>query len=154
MPFQIVAISHIWDDAFGDGAEGGARLPEAAWGGSVKALPGRIDLAVGTPSKTAWLAKATKAIEWVELSASLQPPRRQLTPGRSLSFRVGPLSRPLLFNAFFSYQLEVPEDATHITFPQRIRCRLGAVCHDMERTSTIRVGRVVSGSQPPEPDGQ
>ena len=24
VPFQIVAISHIWDDAFGDGAEGGA----------------------------------------------------------------------------------------------------------------------------------
>ena len=33
VPFQIVAISHIWGDAFGDGEEVGVRLPEAAWGG-------------------------------------------------------------------------------------------------------------------------
>ena len=93
VPFQIVAISHIWDDAFGDGAEGGAQLPEAAWGGSVKALPGRIDLAVGTPSKKARLTKATKAIQLVERSASLQPPspkaETQLTPGQPFSFRAG-----------------------------------------------------------------
>ena len=34
VPFQIVAISHIWDDTFGGGVEGGVRLPDAAWGGS------------------------------------------------------------------------------------------------------------------------
>ena len=125
VPFQIVAISHIWDDAFGDGAfgdgaEGGAQLPEAAWGGSVKALPGRIDLAVGTPSKKARLTKATQAIQWVERSASLQQPRpkaaRPLTPGEPVSFSRGPVDSPTLFHGDFSYQLEVPEDASRVTF--------------------------------------
>ena len=36
VPFQIVAISHIWDDAFGDGAEGSARLPEALGPGGAR----------------------------------------------------------------------------------------------------------------------
>ena len=119
VPFQIVAISHIWDDAFGDGAEGGAQLPEAAWGGSVKALPGRIDLAVGTPSKKARLTKATQAIPLVERSASLQPPspkaETQLTPGQPFSFRAGPVDSPTLFNGS-PFLLEVPEDATRVTF--------------------------------------
>ena len=120
VPFQIVAISHIWDDAFGDGAEGGVRQPEAAWGGSVKALPGRIDLAVGTPSKKARLTKATKVIQLVERSATLQLPRpkaaRPLTPGEPVSFSRGPVDSPTLFVGDFSYQLEVPEDATRVTF--------------------------------------
>ena len=119
VPFQIVAISHIWDDAFGDGAEGGAQLPEAAWGGSVKALPGRIDLAVGTPSKKARLTKATQAIPLVERSASLQPPspkaETQLTPGQPFSFRAGPVDSPTLFNGS-PFLLEVPEDASRVTF--------------------------------------
>ena len=56
VPFRIVAISHIWDDAFGGGVEGGVRGPAAALGGSgrwgsVKPLPDRIDVAVGTQSK-------------------------------------------------------------------------------------------------------
>ncbi len=117
VPFQIVAISHIWGDAFGDGEEGGARLPEAAWGAGVKSLPGRIDLAVGTPSKKARLAKA---IQSVKRSASLQPPRpkaaRPLTPGRPVSFSRGPVDSPTLFHGDFLYQLEVPEDATRVTF--------------------------------------
>ena len=117
VPFQIVAISHIWDDAFGDGAEGSARLPEAAWGGSVKALPGRIDLAVGTQLKK---SRLTKAIQLVERSASLQQPRpkaaRPLTPGRPADFSRGPVDSPTLFHGDFSYQLEVPEDATRVTF--------------------------------------
>ena len=120
VPFQIVAISHIWDDAFGEGAEGGVRLPEAAWGGGVKSLPGRIDLAVGTPSKTARLAKATQAIQSVKRSASLQPPdpkaATQITPGEPADFRLGPVDVPTLFHGDFSYQLEVPEDATRVTF--------------------------------------
>ena len=117
VPFQIVAISHIWDDAFGDGAEGGAQLPEAAWGGSVKALPGWIDLAVGTQLKK---SRLTKAIQLVERSASLQQPRpkaaRPLTPGQPVSFSRGPVDSPTLFYGDFSYQLEVPEDATRVNF--------------------------------------
>ena len=122
VPFQIVAISHIWGDAFGDDTEGSVRLPEAAWGssdrsGAAKLLPGRIDLAAGTPSKKARLAKA---IQSVKRSASLQQPRpkaaRPLTPGEPVSFSRGPVDSPTLFHGDFSYQLEVPEDATRVTF--------------------------------------
>ena len=119
VPFQIVAISHIWSDAFGEGAEGGARLPEAAWGAGVKSLPGRIDLAVGTPSKRARLTTATKAIQLVERSATLEPPRpkaeTQLTPGQPVSFTVGPVDSTTLFNGS-PFLLEVPEDASRVTF--------------------------------------
>ena len=57
VPFQIVAISHIWDDAFGGGVEGGVRWPQGALGssdrrGSLKPLPDRINVAVGTQLKT------------------------------------------------------------------------------------------------------
>ncbi len=117
VPFQIVAISHIWDDAFGDGAEGSARLPEAAWSGSVKALPDRINVAVGTQLKK---SRLTKAIQLVERSASLQQPRpkaaRALTPGRPVSFSRGPVDSPTLFSGDFSFRLEVPEDASRVTF--------------------------------------
>ena len=125
VPFQIVAISHIWDDAFGDGAEGGAQLPEAAWGGSdlrgaAKLLPGRIDLAAGTPSKKARLTKATKAIQLVERSVSLQQPTpkaaRPLTPGQPADFSRGPVDAPTLFNGDDSFRLEVPDNASRVTF--------------------------------------
>ncbi len=98
VPFQIVAISHIWGDVFGEDAEGSVRLPEAAWGSSdrsgvAKLLLGRIDPAVGTPSKKARLAKA---IRWIERSASQQQPHpkaaRPLTPGRPVSFSLGRLT--------------------------------------------------------------
>ena len=122
MPFQIVAISHIWGDAFGEGAEDDVQWPKAAQEGSgpsgaSKPLPGRIDLAVGTPSKKARLATA---IQSVKRSASLQQPRpkaaRPLTPGDPVSFQRGPVDSPTLFHGDFSYQLEVPEDATRVTF--------------------------------------
>ena len=122
VPFQIVEISHIWDDAFGDGAEGGAQWPQAALGssdrrGSLKPLPDRINVAVGTQLKK---SRLTKAIQLVERSASLQQPRpkaaRALTPGRPVSFSRGPVDSPTLFHGDFSYQLEVPEDATRVTF--------------------------------------
>ena len=90
VPFQIVAISHIWDDAFGGGVEGGVRWPQGALGssdrrGSLKPLPDRIDVAAGTQLKK---SRLTKAIQLVERSASLQQPRpkaaRPLTPGQPL----------------------------------------------------------------------
>ena len=122
VPFEIVAISHVWDDAFGGDVDPGYRLPEEAWGGSdrrgsLKPLPDRIDVAAGTPKKK---SRLTKAIQLVERSASLQQPRpkaaRPLTPGQPVSFRRGPVDSPTLFNGDFSYQLEVPEDATRVTF--------------------------------------
>ena len=122
VPFQIVAISHIWDGAFGGGVEGGVRWPQAALGssdrrGAVKPLPDRIDVAAGTQLKK---SRLTKAIQLVERSASLQQPRpkaaRPLTPGRPVSFSRGPVDSSTLFYGDFSYQLEVPEDATRVTF--------------------------------------
>ncbi|MCY4588458.1 MAG: serine protease, partial [Bryobacterales bacterium] len=122
VPFQIVAISHIWGDAFGEGAEDGVQSPKAAREGSdrsgaVKLLPGPIDLAVGTPSKK---SRLTEAIPSVKRSASLQQPRpkaaRPLTPGEPVSFSRGPVDSTTLFHGDFSYQLEVPEDATRVTF--------------------------------------
>ena len=125
VPFQIVAISHIWDGAFGGGVEGGVRWPQAALGssdrrGAVKPLPDRIDVATGTQLKKSRLTKATKAIQLVERSASLQQPRpkaaRSLTPGQPISFRLGPVDAPTLFNGDNSFRLEVPDNAPRVTF--------------------------------------
>ena len=122
VPFRIVAISHIWDDAFGGGVEGDVRWPQGALGssdrqGSVKPLPDRIDVAVGTQSKKARLAKK---IQSVERSASLQQPRpkaaRQLVPGQPADFLLGPVDSPTLFTGDFSFRLEVPTDASRLTF--------------------------------------
>ena len=122
VPFQIVEISHIWDDAFGGGVEGGVRWPQGALGssdrrGSLKPLPDRINVAVGTQLKK---SRLTKAIQLVERSASLQQPRpkaaRPLTPGRPVSFSRGPVDSPTLFSGDFSFRLEVPEDASRVTF--------------------------------------
>ena len=120
VPFQIAEISHIWGDVFGDDAEGSIRQPESAWGssdrsGAAKLLPGRIDPAVGTPSKKARLTKSTKALPLVKRSASLQPPIRQINPGQTLSFRVGPVDDTTLFRGDDALQLEVPEDATRVS---------------------------------------
>ena len=123
VPFQIVEISHIWDDAFGGGGEADVQPPIAASGGAwtgreaVKPLTDRINVAVGTQLKK---SRLTKAIQLVERFASLQQPRpkaaRPLTPGRPVSFSRGPVDSPTLFSGDFSYQLEVPEDATRVTF--------------------------------------
>ena len=122
VPFQIVAISHIWDDAFGGGVEGGVRWPQGALGssdrrGSLKPLPDRIDVAVGTQLKK---SRLTKAIQLVERSAFLQPPRpkaaRPLTPGLPVSFSRGPVDTPTLFSGDNSFRLEVPDNASRVTF--------------------------------------
>ena len=122
VPFQIVEISHIWGDAFGEGAEDGVQSPKAARessdrSGAAKLLPGRIGLAVGTPSKKARLAKA---IPSVKRSVSLQQPgpkaARPLTSGRPVSFRLGPVDTPTIYYGSYSYRLEVPEDASRVIF--------------------------------------
>ena len=134
------------------GAEGGFRLPEATWGssdlrGAVKPLPGRIDVAVGTQSKT---ARLTKAIQSVERSASLQQPRpkaaTQITPGEPADFRLGPVDSPTLFAGDHSFRLEAPENASRVTFT------LESVDPDVDvdlfvrfgQNNTIQDGRPVS----------
>ena len=136
VPFQIVEISHIWDDSFGNGGEAGVQPPIAASGGArtgreaAKLLTDWINVVVGTQpmeqspaadnppdTKTARIAKQ---IQLVERSASLQQPRpkaaRALTPGLPVSFSQGPVDSPTLFRGNFSYQLEIPEDASRVTF--------------------------------------
>ena len=111
VPFQIVAISHIWDDAFGGGGEAGVQPPIAASGGArtgreaAKLLTDWINVVVGTQSmeqspaadnppdtKTARIAKQ---IQLVERSASLDHPfpkaATPLSPGKSTTFSVGPV---------------------------------------------------------------
>ena len=83
-------------------------------------MPGRIDLAAGTPSKKARLTKATKAIQLVERSVSLQQPTpkaaRPLTPGQPADFSRGPVDTPTLFSGDNSFRLEVPDNASRVTF--------------------------------------
>ena len=136
VPFQIVEISHIWDDAFGNGGEAGVQPPIAASGGArtgreaAKLLPDWINVVVGTQSmeqspaadnlpdtKTARLAKQ---IQSVERSASLDHPLPKaatpLSPGQSTTFSVGPVDSPTIFTGDNSFQLLVPENATSVTF--------------------------------------
>ena len=154
VPFQIVEISHIWSGAFGGGGEAGVQPPIAASGGgrtgreAAKLLTDWINVVVGTQSmeqspaadnppdtKTARIAKQ---IQLVERSASLQQPRpkaaRALTPGRPVSFSRGPVDFSTLFNGDFSYQLEVPEDATRVTFT------LESVDPDIDMDLFVRYG--------------
>ena len=72
---------------------------------------------MGRQSKTARLTEATQAIQSVERSASLQPPGRQIVSGETLSFSLGPYAnRTLVTFIGDDGQLEVPEDATRVTF--------------------------------------
>ena len=136
VPFQIVEISHIWDDAFGGDWEADVQPPIAAPGGArtgreaAKLLADWINVAVRTQSmeqspaadnppdtKTARLAKQ---IQSVERFASLDHPvlkaARQLMPRQTAVFRLGPVYTPTLFHGDNSFQLEVSENATRVTF--------------------------------------
>ena len=136
VPFQIVEISHIWDNAFGSGGEAGVQPPIAVSGEArtgreaEKPLTDRINVVVGRQSmeqspaadnppdtKTARLAKQ---IQSVERSASLDHPfpkaATPLSPGKSTTFSVGPVDSSTLFTGDHSFQLLVPENATSVTF--------------------------------------
>ena len=115
VPFQIVAISHIWDDAFGADMESASESPDRRESEKLL-LAGPIEVAVGTQSKPSWL---DKSIQSVKRSTSLQSPRpkaaRRLTPGRPVEFRRGPVDSPTLFTGDDSYRLEVPDNASRVT---------------------------------------
>ena len=135
VPFQIVEISHIWDDAFGSGGEADVQPPIAASGEArtgreaLKPLTDRINVVVGRQSmeqspaadnppdtKTARLAKQ---IQSVERSASLDHPLPKaattLSPGQPTTFSRGPVDSLTLFHGDHSFQLLVPESATSVT---------------------------------------
>ena len=136
VPFQIVEISHIWDDAFGSDGEADVQPPIAASGGArtgleaAKLLTDWINVAVGTQSMEQSLAadnspdtktaRLAKQIQSVERFASLDHPvlkaARQLMPRQTAVFRLGPVDTPTLFHGDNSFQLEVSENATRVTF--------------------------------------
>ena len=116
VPFQIVAISHIWDDAFGTDLE--TRSASSDRRESERRLHAEpIEVAVGTGSNPPWL---DESMQPVERSASLDPLRpkaaRRLPPGRPVEFRLGPVDSPTLFAGDYSFRLVVPDDATRVTF--------------------------------------
>ena len=135
VPFQIVEISHIWNDAFGSSGEADVQPPIAASGGArtgweaVKPLTDRINVVVGRQSmeqspatddpsdtKTARLAKE---IQSVERSASLDHPfpkaATPFSPGQPTTFSLGPVDNPTLFRGNYSFRLEVPTGASRVT---------------------------------------
>ncbi len=116
VPFQIVAISHIWDDAFGTGVK--TRSASSNRQESESRLhAGPIEVAVGTGSNPPSLDESMQPFE---RSASLDPLRpkaaRRLPPGRPVEFRLGPVDAPTLFAGANSFRLVVPDNATRVTF--------------------------------------
>ncbi|MDE2927703.1 MAG: PPC domain-containing protein [Acidobacteriota bacterium] len=115
VPFQIVAISHIWDDAFGTGVETAANSDRPEW--EKRLFAGPIEAAAGTGSGSSLLDKPKQP---VKRSTSLETPRakaaRRLTPGRPVEFRIGPVENPTIFTGDNSFRLEVPDNATQVTF--------------------------------------
>ena len=113
VPFQIVAISHIWDDAFGSSGKI-APAPSENRKSLEALLAGPIEIAVGTESKPPWLDKSGQP---VKRSASLRPKAaRRLRPGRTVEFRIGPVDNPTLFTGDNSFRLAVPGNASRVTF--------------------------------------
>ena len=135
VPFQIVEISHVWNDAFGSSGEADVQPPIAASGEArtgreaVKPLTDRINVVVGRQSmeqspsaddppdtKTAQLAKE---IQSVERSASLDHPfpkaATPLSPGQPTTFSLGPVDNRTLFRGNYSFRLEVPTGASRVT---------------------------------------
>ena len=113
VPFQIVAISHIWDAAFGTGVE--TRPASSDRRESEKRLhAGPIKVAVGTGSKPPRLDKSMPS---VKRSASLRPKAaRRLTPGRPVEFSIPSVDSPTLFAGNSSFRLEVSDNASRVTF--------------------------------------
>ena len=172
VPFQIVEISHIWDDAFGSGGEADVQPPVAAWGGArtgreaAKPLTDWINVVVGRQSmeqsptaddpsdtKTARLAKE---IQSVERSASLDHPLPKaatpLSPGQPTTFSVGPVDNPTLFAGDNSFQLEVPESATSVTVTLESSVDVDLYVRYGEDTE-LQDGRVVSDYSSEGPTG-
>ena len=172
VPFQIVEISHIWDDAFGSGGEADVQPPIAASGEArtgreaLKPLTDRINVVVGRQSmeqspaadnppdtKTARLAKQ---IQSVERSASLDHPlpkaATSLSPGKSTTFSRGPVDSSTLFTGDFSFRLLVPENATSVTFTLESSVDMGLYVRYGE-DNDLQNGRVVSDYASREPTG-
>ena len=84
---------------------------------------------------TGVIANCTLTAE-VELDGEDQTPISggALTPGQPADFRLGPVDSPILFNRDHSFRLEVPEDASRITFT------LESVDPDVDLVLFVRYG--------------
>ena len=87
VPFEIVAISHVWDDAFGGDVDPGYRLPEEAWGGSdrrgsVKPLPD-LDRRCGGTAEEGVACKENTDGRAVRLPATVAPESGKATHART-----------------------------------------------------------------------
>ena len=134
VPFQIVEISHIWEDAFERDEKVDLDPPTVARARvragerkAVKPMAGPIDVVVGTPSiagaandpPDTETKRVVKEIRAVERSADLQQPvpkaATPLSPGKAVTFSLGPVDKATLFTGDNSYRLEVPGGATRVT---------------------------------------
>ena len=121
VPFRIAAVSHIWG---GPGFMGDASLSAPAADAQPAAKPWTalvgvaVREAVEPPAAGAGGADA-KFASVVARRLSDGPPRKAavpLTPGRSQSFRLPSVNSPTLFTGDNSFRLEVPENASRVTF--------------------------------------
>ena len=172
VPFQIVEISHIWDDSFGGGGEADVQPPVAASGEArtgreaVKPLTDWINVVVERQSmkqspatddpsdtKTAQLAKQ---IQSVERSASLDHPLPKaatpLSSGQPVSFQRGPVDSPTIYTGDNSFQLLVPESATSVTVTLESSNDMGLYVRYGE-DNDLQNGKVVSDYASREPTG-
>ena len=79
-----------------------------------------------------------------------------LTPGEPAEFRLGPVDSPTLFAGNDSFRLEVPEDATLVTFTLESvdpRCRRGFVCPLWRGQTAFRMGELSLTTDPATPTG-
>ena len=172
VPFQIVEISHIWGDAFGNSEEAEVQAPTAASGGAwagreaVKPPPERMSVAVRrqtreqspaaddpSDTKTAQLAKQIPSVERsASLQHSLLQAAAQIAPGLPIDFRVGPVSVPKLFAGANSFRLLVPPSATSATFT--LACSVDVDLHvRYGEDNDFRNERVVSDYSSAGPTG-
>ena len=162
-PFQIAAVSHIWDDAFRLDSKSGVRPPAAAargaaaenaikpsvpWSGLTEERQSLERSAAGdsrtVPTDT---TEAARNKQWIRRAAAsfqhIRPTAETLSPGLRRSFTLGPVDDPTLFHGDYSYRFEAPENATRVTFTVRSSADVDLYVRFGE-DNDLRNGRVVT----------